>query len=150
MSRPDPSALADRVGHALLESRADAILATDRDGVIRLWNPGAERIFGFTAAQAVGQSLDIIVPDPLRARHWQGWSQAVAAGRSRYGEGELLAVPALTAEGMRISVEFTIVMLRNAEDEVDGVVAVLRDTTERFAEIQRLKRELAAWTPSAY
>lgn len=139
----------DRVARALLESRSDAILATDRDGVIRFWNPGAERIFGFSAAQAEGRSLDIIVPEPLRARHWEGWAHAVAAGRSRYGEGELLSVPALTADGLRISVEFTIAMTFDAAGAVDGVVAVLRDATARFEEIRRLKRELAAWTGPA-
>lgn len=146
----DPSDLAARVGRALLDSRSDAILATDREGVIRLWNPGAERIFGFTAADAVGQSLDIIVPENLRARHWQGWAHAVETGRSRYGEGELLSVPAITADGMRISVEFTIVLLFDAEGAVDGVAAVLRDASARFEEIRRLKRELAAWTPSGH
>lgn len=146
----DPSDLAARVGRALLDSRSDAILATDREGVIRLWNPGAERIFGFTAADAVGQSLDIIVPENLRARHWQGWAHAVETGRSRYGEGELLSVPAITAEGMRISVEFTIVLLFDADGAVDGVAAVLRDASARFEEIRRLKRELAAWTPSGH
>lgn len=145
-----PSDLAARVGGALLDSRSDAILAADREGVIRLWNPGAERIFGFTPEQAVGQSLDIIVPEPLRARHWQGWAQAVESGRSRYGEGELLSVPALTAEGTRISVEFTIVMLFDDAGRVDGVAAVLRDATARFEEIRRLKRELAAWNPSGH
>lgn len=144
------SDFAARVGQALSDSRSDGILATDRDGVIRFWNPGAERIFGFTAAQAVGRSLDIIVPEPLRARHWQGWANAVESGRSRYGEGEVLSVPALTADGLRISVEFTIVMLFDAGGRVDGVAAVLRDASERFEEIRRLKRELAAWKPSAH
>ena len=83
-------------------------MATDRDGIIRLWNPGAERMFGFTGAEALGRSLDIIIPENLRARHWQGWAHAVATGRSRYGAGELLSVPAMTADGRRISVEFTI------------------------------------------
>lgn len=146
----DPSDLAARVGRALLDSRSDAILSTDREGVIRLWNPGAERVFGFTAADAVGQSLDIIVPENLRARHWQGWAHAVETGRSRYGEGELLSVPAITAEGMRISVEFTIVLLFDGDGRVDGVAAVLRDASARFEEIRRLKRELAAWTPSGH
>lgn len=141
---------ADRTARALLESRADAILATDRDGVIRFWNPGAERIFGFSAERAVGQSLDLIVPEPLRARHWQGWEHAIAAGRSRYGEGELLSVPALTADGLRISVEFTIALTFDAAGAVDGVVAVLRDVTANYEEMRRLKRELAAWSGPAH
>lgn len=122
-------------------------MATDRDGIIRLWNPGAERMFGFTSAEALGRSLDIIIPENLRARHWQGWAHAVATGRSRYGAGELLSVPAMTADGRRISVEFTIMMLQDAEGHVDGVVAILRDVTARFEELRRLRRQLAPRPP---
>ncbi|MGV6876653.1 PAS domain S-box protein, partial [Pseudochelatococcus sp. B33] len=76
MTEPASPDFTSRVAQALLETRSDAILATDRDGIIRFWNPGAERIFGFAAAAAVGQSLDIIIPENLRARHWRGWSHA--------------------------------------------------------------------------
>lgn len=136
----------DRAAQALLNTRADAILAADRDGQILLWNPGAERIFGFTAAQAIGQSLDIIIPERLRARHWEGWRHTVASGQSRYGEGSVLAVPAQTAEGMPISVEFTITLLYDERHQVDGMVAILRDVTERFEEMRRLKRQIADWS----
>ena len=91
--------LSERIGRALLASASDAILATDRSGVIEFWNPGAERIFGFSAGQAVGRSLDIIIPENLRARHWRGWAHAIETGQSRYSAGELLSVPALTADG---------------------------------------------------
>lgn len=143
------SDLASRIAEAVLETRSDAILAADRHGVIRFWNPGAERIFGFSADEALGRSLDMIIPESLRARHWEGWSRAIETGRSRYGSGELLSVPAMTAEGRRISVEFTIAMLHDAEGRVDGVAAILRDVTLRFEELRSLRRELASRSPSS-
>ena len=131
------------LGEALLHSASDAIVATDREGRITFWNPGAERIFGFTAEEAAGQSLDIIIPENLRARHWEGFRHTMATGTSRYGHGDLLSVPALTRDGRRISVEFTIVLLQAASREVTGTVAVMRDVTRRFEEVRELKRQLA-------
>jgi PAS domain S-box-containing protein len=131
------------LGEALLHSASDAIIATDRDGRITFWNPGAERIFGFTADDAVGQSLDLIIPENLRARHWSGFRHTMETGTSRYGHGDLLSVPGLTREGARISVEFTIVLLRNGAQETMGTVAVLRDVTKCFEEVRELKRRLA-------
>ena len=131
------------LGEALLHSASDAIIATDRDGRITFWNPGAERIFGFTAAEAVGQSLDLIIPENLRARHWSGFRHTMETGTSRYGHGDLLSVPGLTKDGARISVEFTILLLRNGAQETTGTVAVLRDVTKRFEEVRELKRRLA-------
>ena len=84
----------DRLGRAMLEAAADAIILADREGVIRFWNAGAERLFGFTPAEALGRPLDIIVPEPQRARHWAGFSRVMETGESRSGAGEVLAVPA--------------------------------------------------------
>ena len=134
-----PAGLAE----ALLHGASDAIIATDRDGRITFWNPGAERIFGFTAAEANGQSLDIIIPENLRARHWSGFRHTMATGTSRYGHGDLLSVPGLTKDGARISVEFTILLLRDGMQAVTGTVAVMRDVTKRFEEVRELKRRLA-------
>jgi PAS domain S-box-containing protein len=131
------------LGDALLNSASDAVIATDREGRIVFWNPGAERIFGFTAADAADQSLDLIIPENLRARHWAGYRHAMETGTSRYGHGDLLSVPGLTKDGRRISVEFTIVKLRNAQQEVTGTVAVMRDVTKRFEEVRELRRLLA-------
>ena len=131
------------LSEALLHSASDAIIATDREGRITFWNPGAERIFGFTAGAANGQSLDMIIPENLRARHWSGFRHTMATGTSRYGHGDLLSVPGLTRDGRRISVEFTIVLLRNGAQETTGTVAVMRDVTKRFEEVRELKRRLA-------
>ena len=130
------------LAEALLDSASDAIVATDRDGRITFWNPGAARIFGFAPGEAVGQSLDLIVPENLRARHWAGFRHVMQTGTSRYGQGELLSVPALTKEGRRVSVEFTILMLRDREQRVAGTIAVMRDVTRQFEEVKELKRRL--------
>ena len=131
------------LGTAILATASDAIIATDRLGVINFWNPGATRIFGFMPGEAIGQSLDLIIPENLRARHWHGYQRVMETGESRYGAGQLLSVPGLTKDGRRISVEFTIVMLRDREDRPAGTAAILRDVTDRFEEIRKLKRKLA-------
>ena len=131
------------LGDALLNSSSDAVIATDREGRITFWNPGAERIFGFTACEVSGQSLDLIIPENLRARHWAGFRHTMETGTSRYGHGDLLSVPGLTKDGRRISVEFTIVLLRSQAETVAGTVAVMRDVTKRFEELRELKRRLA-------
>lgn len=132
------------IARALIESEADAIVACDRDGIIHLWNAGAARIFGFGADEAVGRSLDLIIPERLRARHWDGWRHTMATGTSRYSGGDTLSVPALRKDGAQISVEFTITPLRDAAGAISGVAAVLRDVTPRFEELKALRRQVRA------
>ena len=139
-----PEAELDRLGRAVLGAAAEAIVAVDRGGAIRFWNPGAERLFGFAAAEAVGRTVDIIIPEPQRARHWAGFRRVMATGESRYGDGDLLAVPGLRKDGARVSLEFTIVPLRAPEGHAEGMIAVLRDVTRRFEELRALRRDLAA------
>ena len=133
---------ADAFCRRLAREAPDAIVYADAEGVIRFWNRGAEQIFGWSAEEAVGRSLDLIIPEKLRDRHWEGWNKVMATGRSRYAAGELLAVPGLRKDGSRISVEFTILPF-TAEGRVLGMAAILRDVTRRFEETQRLRRELA-------
>jgi PAS domain S-box-containing protein len=133
------SVLAD----ALLRTPSDAIIASDANGIIRFWNPGAERIFGFMSGEAIGQSLDIIIPERLRARHWVGYRLVMATGESRYGHGDILAVPGIRKDGGRISLEFTIVPLRDAAGQMVGMAAIMRDVTTRFEEMRALRRKLA-------
>jgi PAS domain S-box-containing protein len=121
----------------------DAILYSDRDGIIRLWNQGAERIFGFSAHEAIGQSLDLIIPEAQRQRHWDGYHQTMATGHTQYGT-KLLAVPALHQSGARLSTEFSIVMLRNDAGQPCGVAAIMRDVSARRAEEKALRDRLAA------
>jgi PAS domain S-box-containing protein len=132
------------VATALLQSAADAVIATDREGMITFWNPGAVRIFGHTSEEATGQSLDLIIPENQRARHWTGYREVMKTGQSRYSGGDILAVPALRKDGCRISLEFTIVPLKDAAGSMTGMVSVLRDVTARFEEIRELRRKAAA------
>ena len=132
-----------------LEEAPDGILFSDSDGLIRFWNAGCRNIFGFTASEALGQSLDIIIPPALRARHWQGYTQTMATGQTRYGAGDLLAVPALRKDGSRISVEFSIIPFRDAAGRILGLGAVMRDVTKRFEETKALRKAAAASAPAA-
>ena len=139
-------AFADELTVALLASAGDAIIAADEHGLIQFWNPGAERIFGFSAAEAIGQSLDLIIPERLRDRHWQGYRQVMRTGQSRYGQGDVLAVPGMRKDGTRLSLEFTIVPLRSDDGSLKGMGALLRDVTARFEELQGLRKKVAATT----
>ena len=122
---------------------SDAVIYADADGVIRLWNRGATRIFGFTEPEALGQPLDIIIPDALRQRHWHGYRATMRTGQSRYGDGQILSVPAARKDGTRISIEFTIVPFTDEGGQMIGIAAIMRDVTTRFEELRALRRELA-------
>jgi PAS domain S-box len=128
---------------AVFSTASDAIVAADTEGNIFFWNPGAERIFGFSRIEAVGASLDIIIPERLRKRHWDGYRNVMATGESHYAHGDILAVPALTKAGNRISVEFSIIPLRGETGTLVGLAAIMRDVTKRFDETRELKRQLA-------
>lgn len=125
----------------IIENSQDAILFADRDGIIDLWNSGAEAIFGYTKEDVRGKSLDLIVPEKLRQRHWDGYQKVMKTGKSRYGK-ELLKVPAIRKDGTSISVEFTIVLVRNQRNEIMGTAAIIRDVTERWKHEKELKQKL--------
>jgi PAS domain S-box-containing protein len=136
-----PARFADRVAGAILSMRSDAIVAADRDGTIRLWNPGAERIFGHSRDEALGHSLDLIIPERLRPRHWAGYMRTMQTGSTRYGEADLLSVPAVCKDGTTISIQFTIVPLRDSERTI-GLAAIIRNVTSQYQEMRELKRAL--------
>jgi PAS domain S-box-containing protein len=138
--QPVPEHFPDR----LVAGMSDAVVYADADGVIRLWNRGAARIFGFTETEALGRPLDIVIPDTLRDRHWQGYRATMRTGRSRYGDGQLLSVPAMRKDGTRISVEFTIVPFTDDAGHMIGIAAIMRDATARFEELRALRKDLAA------
>ena len=127
----------------LVEKAADAFLFADTEGIIRLWNASAEAMFGYPAEEALGQSLDLIIGERLRARHWEGWGQVMATGNSRYGSRDLLAVPAVRKDGSQISCEFTISMIKDENGRLLGLGAILRDITARRKEEKALKERLA-------
>jgi PAS domain S-box-containing protein len=115
----------------IVEEMPEAVVVTDRAGVIVLWNRAAEAMFGHSTAEAIGQSLDLIIPERYRARHWAGYERVMATGVTRYGD-ELLAVPALRKDGRRISLEFSIALLRDDAGELTGAAAIIRDVTARW------------------
>ena len=132
----------DRLYRQIIEGSPEAIILGDAKGIIRLWNAGAEALFGFTAEEAIGHSMDLIIPERLRGRHWDGYHKTMATGVSRYGHGDLLAVPAVTKDGRTISIEFTIQMVKGAAGELVGPLATIRDVTKRFQREKELARRL--------
>jgi PAS domain S-box-containing protein len=146
MTQYTPEWLCQRI----VENTQDAIIFADQEGIIRLWNVGAETMFGYPAAEALGQSLDLIIPQRWQARHWEGYHRVMASGITQYGQ-KLLAVPALRKDGVRISVEFTIVLLRGTAGDILGAAAILRDVTARWErdKAQQALRSPATGTPPA-
>jgi PAS domain S-box-containing protein len=134
----------ERIYRQIVEGSPDAVILGDAEGNIRLWNAGAEAVFGFTVAEAIGKSMDLIIPERLRGRHWDGYRKVMATGTSRYGAGDLLAVPAIRKDGATISVEFTIQMLKDDAGRITGLVAILRDVTKRFQRERELARRVKA------
>lgn len=132
----------------ILETTRDAVIVADRDGIIRFWNPGAAIMFGYEAAEALGQSLDLIIPENLRARHDEGYRRVMAAGITKY-EQEVLAVPGRRKDGSHISLEFGIALIRDQAGEILGTAAILRDVTARYEREKELKKRLAALEESS-
>ena len=126
----------------LVEAMADALVVADASGAITLWNPAAQRMFGHTEAEALGRSLDIIIPQRQQQRHWDGYHKTMATGLTRYGN-DLLKVPALHKDGHTLSIAFTVALLRAGDGSVSGIAAVIRDETARFNEERALKKRLA-------
>jgi PAS domain S-box-containing protein len=127
----------------IMEDSRDAVIFADRDGIIRLWNGGAAEMFGYGPAAALGQPLDLIIPENLRARHHEGYQRVMAEGVSKYAQ-DLLAVPGLTQDGRRLSLEFTITLVRDEQGQILGAAAILREVTARWHRDQELKKRLAA------
>ena len=138
MSTEENAALYRRI----VEGVPDAVVFADREGIIRLWNGGAEAMFGFRAAEALGRSLDLIIPEKMRKRHWEGYYKVIETGVTRYGK-ELLSVPGIRKDGARVSLEFSVAMIPGDDGSMQGIVAVLRDVTERWKKEKKLKDRLA-------
>lgn len=119
----------------------DGVVISDANGDIIFWNAAAERIFGFTQAEALGKSLDLIIPERLRQRHNDGYKHSMETGTTRYGT-TLLTVPALHREGKPLSIAFTVAMLTDSTGNVTGIAAVVRDDTERFQNDRALKKRI--------
>ncbi|MEI6702554.1 MAG: PAS domain S-box protein [Deltaproteobacteria bacterium] len=125
----------------IVRENSDAIMFADHDGLIRLWNKGAEVMFGYSATEAAGKSLDLIIPENLRGRHWEGYHKVMASGETRYGT-ELLSAPGIRKDGTRLSLEFSMVIVRGDDGAVLGTGAIIRDITARWQKEKALKERL--------
>ncbi|GJE26370.1 Sensor protein FixL [Methylobacterium organophilum] len=126
----------------LVAAAGDAVVVSDAEGLITLWNPAAERIFGFSQDEALGRNLDLITPERHRQRHWHGYAKTMQTGVTRYGT-QLLKVPALHKDGRSLSIAFTVALLKAPDGTVTGIAAIIRDETERWEEERRLRRRVA-------
>jgi PAS domain S-box-containing protein len=126
----------------LVAAVGDAVIVSDTEGRITFWNPAAERIFGFSEDEAIGKSLDLIIPQRLQARHWDGYQKTMQTGQTRYGN-DVLKVPAAHKDGRALSIAFTVALLHSAPGQLSGIVAVIRDETSRFQEERNLRKRLA-------
>ena len=127
----------------LVAAIGDAVVVADASGAIVLWNAAAERMFGHAESEVLGKSLDLITPERLRARHWEGYHHSMETGTTKYGAGEMLRVPAVHKDGSAMSIAFTVAMLHTPERKVSAVVAVIRDETQRFNDDRALKKRLS-------
>lgn len=127
---------------AVVKESAEAIVVTDPAGIIRLWNEGAARMFGFPVDEAIGQNLDIIIPEKLRDRHWKGYFQTMATGYTKYGD-KMLSVPATHRDGQRLSIEFSVALLRDDADQIVGISAIMREVSERRNAERELRAKIA-------
>ena len=126
----------------LVGSVGDAIVASNADGAITLWNPAAERMFGHTEVEAMGNSLDLIIPQRQQQRHWDGYHKTMQTGVTRYGN-DVLRVPALHKDGHTLSIAFTVALLHSPDGKISAIVAVIRDETSRFNEDRNMRKRLS-------
>jgi PAS domain S-box-containing protein len=124
-----------------IQAAGDAIIVADPEGNIVLWNPAAERIFGFTTTEALGQTLDLIIPERFRARHWNGYREVMRTGQTKYG-AEVLRVPARHKDGRPLSIAFTVALLSRADGQTEAIAAIVRDETSRWNEEREMRQRL--------
>lgn len=132
----------EKLSQQIIDNAPDAILYVDDKGLIQHWNSGAERIFGYPACEAIGQSLDLIIPEKLRERHWDGYFKTMASGLSKYGT-ELLSVPSTHRDGQRLSIDFSIVMLKDSQGKVAGIAAIMRDMSDQRQKEKEMREKVA-------
>lgn len=127
---------------ALVAAMGDAMVVCDGKGRVTLWNAAAERLFGFTEAEALGQRMDMIVPERLRKRHWEGYDKSMATGKTRYAH-DVLRVPAVDKAGRALSIAFTVFMTYDKAGQVTACGSIIRDETDRFAEDRALRKRIS-------
>jgi len=133
-SQIDPAALVQAIG--------DALIVSDVEGRVVVWNAAAERLFGWSAAEALGQRMDMIIPERLRKRHWEGYDKSMQTGQTRYAH-DVLRVPAVDKAGRSMSIAFTVFMLFGPDGKPSACGSVIRDETERFTQDRELRKRVA-------
>ena len=128
--------------NALVAAVGDAVMVCDAQGAILLWNPACERLFGHTEAEVLGKTMDMIIPERLRKRHWEGYEKTMATGITKYGH-DVLRVPAVDKQGRTMSIAFTVAMLHSPDGKVSAIAAIIRDETSRFNDERALKKRVA-------
>lgn len=128
---------------ALFEQAPDGIIFADREGVIREWNAAAAKIFGYSRDEAIGRSLDLVVPEEFRAAHWRGYDRALVAGRTKYS-GTAMPTRSMRRDGSTIYVELTFAIIHGPDGQVIGALAHARDITERWARDREQRQRLRA------
>ena len=132
----EQSKLAERI----LDHVADAVICTDRSGAIIRWNHASTALFGYSAGEVLGQSVELIIPEHLRAAHWRGFDAAMEKGATKL-EGRPILTRALHKSGRRLYVEMTFAIVKgDSESEVLGAVAMARDVTERVEQERAARR----------
>lgn len=127
---------------AIVAQTPDAIIFADCDRLVQVWNRGAEAVFGFSAAEIIGCSLDIIIPDRFRRAHWEGFRQAIASGRTQHGD-HVRTTRATHKLGHRLYVDLSFGLVMNGAGSVIGSVAVGRECSERYVSVKALREQLA-------
>jgi PAS domain S-box-containing protein len=109
----------------LVQGMAEAVIIASNDGTILEWNAAAERVFGWSRQQAVGENIDMLIPDNQKDQHWEGYDRVLEAGQSKYSDGSLLSVSSLKSDGTRVGIEMSYTPLRQG-DKVVAIAAVVR------------------------
>lgn len=143
-----PGAISAQLSESILKSVHEAVIYADLKGIIQYWNGGAEAVFGFSADEAVGQSLDLIIPEKMRKAHWDGYDKAIARGDTISGKGSRIT-RALHKSGQNLYVDMSFAMVKDQSNELIGSLAIARDATERFQEDRKLRQQVAGMTPNA-
>ena len=126
----------------IVEQTTDAIIFADREGLIRIWNQGAESVFGFPAGEVLGKSLDVIIPEELRKKHWEGYGKAIETGRTRLGS-RVLTTRSCHKDGSRLYVDLSFAVIVDDSGHAEGTLAIGRNVTERYLADKTLRKHAA-------
>lgn len=136
--------LLDTLASGIVKAIPEAIIYADLEGRVRYWNRGAEEIFGFSADEAMGQSLDLIIPERMRQAHWDGYNKALKLGDTYSGRGSRVTRGLHKEEGRPLYVDMSFAIVKDNSGQVVGSLAVARDATERFTAEKEMRKQIAA------